>query len=127
MSSLIKAFKEATPVVRWLNKQQRVAGGFGSTQVTPHLTLPPPSTHKLTLTPPPIPDQATLLVYQALAEFWTRYKGPEYDLNVDILLPGRSKPDMYNFNLESRYTTRTSKVRKITFVCHLRWVSHGFR
>lgn len=75
----------------------------------------------------PIPDQATILVYQALAEFWTSYKGPEYDLNVDILLPGRSKPDMYNFNRESRYTTRTSKVRKITFVYHLRRVSHGYR
>ncbi|TWW59602.1 Complement C3 [Takifugu flavidus] len=85
--ALIKsmAFEEATPVVRWLNKQQRVAGGFGSTQ-------------------------ATILVYQALAEFWTSYKGPEYDLNVDILLPGRSKPDMYNFDRESRYTTRTSKM-----------------
>eukprot|EP00066_Takifugu_rubripes_P021351 XP_011610617.1 PREDICTED: complement C3-like isoform X1 [Takifugu rubripes] len=82
------AFEEATPVVRWLNKQQRVAGGFGSTQ-------------------------ATILVYQALAEFWTSYKGPEYDLNVDILLPGRSKPDMYNFDRESRYTTRTSKMKSI--------------
>ncbi|TNM86069.1 hypothetical protein fugu_008340 [Takifugu bimaculatus] len=88
--ALIKsmAFEEATPVVRWLNKQQRVAGGFGSTQ-------------------------ATILVYQALAEFWTSYKGPEYDLNVDILLPGRSKPDMYNFDRESRYTTRTSKMKSI--------------
>lgn len=51
-------------------------------------------------------------MYQALAEFWTSYDGPEYDLNVDVLLPGRSKPEMYNFNSESRYTTRTTKVRK---------------
>ncbi|CAG06013.1 unnamed protein product, partial [Tetraodon nigroviridis] len=83
-----KAFEEATPVVRWFNKQQRVGGGFGSTQ-------------------------ATVLVYQALAEFWTNYDGPEYDLNVDILLPGRSKPEMYNFNTESRFTTRTTKVKSI--------------
>lgn len=73
-----------------------------------------------------VPPQATVLVYQALAEFWTTYDGPEYDLNVDILLPGRSKPEMYNFNTESRYTTRTTKVRKWTFVHYLKHVCHLF-
>lgn len=107
--------------------QQAATGGWrfwidpGNT--SPHLLSAPAHS----CSPSPIPNQATLLVYQALAEFWTSYKGPEYDLNVDILLPGRSKPDLYNFNRESRFTTRTSKVRKIPFVYHLRRVSHGFR
>lgn len=32
---LIKMFEDARPVVRWLNKQQKVGGGYGSTQVPP--------------------------------------------------------------------------------------------
>uniref|UniRef100_A0A3Q3B4F4 Complement C3-like n=1 Tax=Kryptolebias marmoratus TaxID=37003 RepID=A0A3Q3B4F4_KRYMA len=54
--------------------------------------------------------QATIMVYHAVAEYWTNAKEPEYDLNVDILLPGRSKPDKFSFNRENHYTTRTSKV-----------------
>ncbi|XP_045904439.1 complement C3-like [Micropterus dolomieu] len=83
-----KAFEEARPVVRWFNKQQRVGGGYGSTQ-------------------------ATIIVYQAIAEYWASDKGPEFDLNVDILLPGRSKPDKYNFNSDNHYATRTSKINFI--------------
>ncbi|KAG8015205.1 Complement C3 [Nibea albiflora] len=56
---------------------------------------------------------ATLMVYQAVADYWSSNKGPEYDLNVDIQLPGRSKPDKYNFNNENQHTTRTSKVKDI--------------
>ncbi|XP_023276375.1 complement C3-like [Seriola lalandi dorsalis] len=83
-----EAFKEARPVVRWFNKQKRVNGGYGSTQ-------------------------ATIMVYQAVAEYWARAKEPEYDLNVDILLPGRSKPNKYNLNRNNHYATRTSKINDI--------------
>ncbi|XP_040001308.1 complement C3-like [Xiphias gladius] len=83
-----KAFEEARPVVRWFNKQRKVGGGYGSTQ-------------------------ATIIVYQAVAEYWASAKEPEYDLNVDILLPGRAKPDKYNFNAENSYATRTSKINDI--------------
>ncbi|XP_032389036.1 complement C3 isoform X2 [Etheostoma spectabile] len=83
-----KAFKEAMPVVRWFNKQRRVNGGYGSTQ-------------------------ATIIVYQAIGEYWTSAEEPDYDLNVDILLPGRSKPDKYNFNRDNHYATRTSKIKDI--------------
>uniref|UniRef100_A0A671XRD4 Complement C3-like n=1 Tax=Sparus aurata TaxID=8175 RepID=A0A671XRD4_SPAAU len=62
----------------------------------------------------PQKHSATIMVYQAVAEFWTSPKGPEYDLNVDILLPGRSKPTKYNFNRDNLYATRTSKVRTHT-------------
>ncbi|MEQ2234551.1 hypothetical protein ILYODFUR_032766 [Ilyodon furcidens] len=84
----VKAFKEARPIVMWLNKQQRENGGYGSTQ-------------------------ATVTVYQAVAEYWTSDQDPEYDLNVDILLPGRSKPEKYNFNRQNHFTTRTSKINNI--------------
>ncbi|XP_028435544.1 complement C3 [Perca flavescens] len=83
-----EAFEEAKPVVRWFNTQQMVYGGFGSTQ-------------------------ATIMVYQAIAEYWTSAKEPEYNLTVDILLPGRSKPEKFNFNRDNHYTTRTSKINDI--------------
>nr|XP_033478955.1 complement C3-like isoform X1 [Epinephelus lanceolatus]XP_033478956.1 complement C3-like isoform X2 [Epinephelus lanceolatus] len=83
-----KAYEEAIPIVRWFNKQRRVKGGYGSTQ-------------------------ATILVYQAVAEYWASAKEPEYDLNVDILLPGRSRPIKYNLNRENHYGTRTSKINEI--------------
>ncbi|XP_072240560.1 complement C3-like [Leuresthes tenuis] len=83
-----EAFEDARPVVRWFNQQQSVGGGYGSTQ-------------------------ATIMVYQAVAEYWTMAQEPEYNLNVDILLPGRSKPDKYNFNRKNHYATRTSKINDI--------------
>ncbi|KAM9314813.1 complement C3-like [Pholidichthys leucotaenia] len=83
-----KTFEEAKPVVRWFNKQKRENGGFGSTQ-------------------------ATMMVYQALADFWASDKEQDYDLNVDILLPGRSRPDKYNINWENHHATRTSKLNLI--------------
>ncbi|XP_070831488.1 complement C3-like [Chaetodon trifascialis] len=84
----VEAFEDARPVVRWFNEQQKVGGGYGSTQ-------------------------ATIMVYQAVAEYWANAQEPEYDLNVDILLPGRSKPEKYNFNSNNHYATRTSKINDI--------------
>uniref|UniRef100_A0A3Q1G1Q6 Alpha-macroglobulin receptor-binding domain-containing protein n=1 Tax=Acanthochromis polyacanthus TaxID=80966 RepID=A0A3Q1G1Q6_9TELE len=57
--------------------------------------------------------KATIMVYQAVAEYWTAAKEPEYDLNVDVLLPGRSQPDKFNFNANNHYATRTSKINDI--------------
>ncbi|KAF3687377.1 Complement C3 Complement C3 beta chain Complement C3 alpha chain [Channa argus] len=53
--------------------------------------------------------KANMMVYQAVAEYWASAKEQEYDLNVDLLLPGRSKPSKYNFNNKTPYATRTSK------------------
>ncbi|KAF3687374.1 Complement C3 Complement C3 beta chain Complement C3 alpha chain [Channa argus] len=80
-----RAFEEARPVVRWFNKQQKVGGGYGSTQ-------------------------ATIIVYQAVAEYWANAQEAPYDLSIDLTLPGRSKPDKYHFNKENHYATRTSKM-----------------
>uniref|UniRef100_A0A3Q1ETH9 Complement C3-like n=1 Tax=Acanthochromis polyacanthus TaxID=80966 RepID=A0A3Q1ETH9_9TELE len=82
------AFEEAKPIVRWLSQQQKDGGGYGSTQ-------------------------ATIMVYQAVAEYWTTAKEPEYNLDVNIVLPGRSLTDKYKFNNENFYSTRTSKFNSI--------------
>ncbi|XP_036067521.1 complement C3 isoform X3 [Oryzias melastigma] len=83
-----KSFEDAKPVVRWFNQQQTDGGGYGSTQ-------------------------ATIIVYQAVAEYWTNAQEPEYDLKVDILLPGRSRPEKYEFNRDNSYATRTSRLKDI--------------
>ncbi|XP_028998623.1 complement C3-like isoform X2 [Betta splendens] len=83
-----KAFEDARPVVRWFNQQQKVNGGYGSTQ-------------------------ATMIVYQAVAEYWTSAKEPDYELNVDVLLPDRSIPNKYTFSRESHFTSGTT--RTMTF------------
>ncbi|XP_061576926.1 complement C3-like [Cololabis saira] len=83
-----KALEDARPVVRWFNQQQFVGGGYGSTQ-------------------------ATIIVYQAVSEYWTNAQEPPYNLDVDILLPGRSKPDKYTFTRDNHYATRTSKINEI--------------
>ncbi|XP_076003914.1 complement C3-like [Genypterus blacodes] len=83
-----KAFEDAKPVVRWFNKQRKSGGGYGSTQ-------------------------ATIMVYQAVAEYWANAQEPNYDLKVDVLLPGRARPDKYSFTRVNHYTTRTSKINDI--------------
>ncbi|XP_042340611.1 complement C3-like isoform X1 [Plectropomus leopardus] len=84
----VEAFEDAGLVVRWFNQQQKSYGGYGSTQ-------------------------ATIIVYQAVAEYWANAKEPEYDLDVDILMPGRSSPTKYKFNRDNQYATRTSKINNI--------------
>uniref|UniRef100_A0A7N9ASP1 Complement C3-like n=1 Tax=Mastacembelus armatus TaxID=205130 RepID=A0A7N9ASP1_9TELE len=54
-----KTFQDAKPVVRWFNQQQKHGGGYGSTQ-------------------------ATIMVYQAIAEYWVGANEEEYDVNVDL-------------------------------------------
>ncbi|XP_061130030.1 complement C3-like isoform X2 [Syngnathus typhle] len=88
--ALVKAghFEDARLVVRWFNKQRKVGGGYGSTQ-------------------------ATIMVYQAISEYWSSAKEPQYDLKVDIDVPGRSLPLKYNFNKQTFHTTRTSEMKSI--------------
>lgn len=50
------------------------------------------------------------MVYQALAEYWANSKEPDYDVDVNVLLPGRTSPDKFKVNRENHYTTRTTKV-----------------
>ncbi|CAN9509990.1 unnamed protein product [Ophioblennius macclurei] len=83
-----EAYEDARPIVRWFNKRNFVGGGYGSTQ-------------------------STVMVYQAVSEYWISAKEPDYDLDVDILLPGRAKPDKFKVNRENHYRTRTSKINDI--------------
>uniref|UniRef100_A0A3P9M598 Complement component c3a, duplicate 5 n=1 Tax=Oryzias latipes TaxID=8090 RepID=A0A3P9M598_ORYLA len=83
-----KSYDDARPVVRWFNQQQFVGGGYGSTQ-------------------------ATIIVYQAVAEYWTKAQEPEYELKVDVLLPGRSKPEKYIFSHNNSYAAGTSRINDI--------------
>ncbi|XP_053713561.1 complement C3-like isoform X2 [Synchiropus splendidus] len=84
----VKAFEEAKPIVRWFSKQKKVGGGFGSTQ-------------------------ATIIVYQAVSEYWANAREPQYDLKVDLMLPGRSLPDRFSLNRRNHFATRTSKFNEI--------------
>uniref|UniRef100_A0A3B5BCL7 NTR domain-containing protein n=1 Tax=Stegastes partitus TaxID=144197 RepID=A0A3B5BCL7_9TELE len=84
----VEAFEDARPLVRWFNRQLRERGGYGSTQ-------------------------ATMTVYQAVTEYWFSDKDSDYFLNVDVLLPGRTRPVKYNFNWENHHATRTSKINDI--------------
>ncbi|XP_033950163.1 complement C3-like isoform X2 [Pseudochaenichthys georgianus] len=81
-----QAFGDARPVVRWFNEQQRVGGGYGSTQ-------------------------ATIMVYQAISEYWSSAIEPEYDLNVSIVSILRT--ERYNFNRKNHYATRMSRINGI--------------
>ncbi|KAM4750145.1 complement C3-like [Anableps anableps] len=83
-----RAFTEAKPIVRWLSQQQKSEGGYGSTQ-------------------------ATIMVYQAVAEYWASAEEPEYDLKVDISLPGRSNLLKYTFRKENHFTTKSNKFQGI--------------
>uniref|UniRef100_A0A3P9IRJ9 NTR domain-containing protein n=1 Tax=Oryzias latipes TaxID=8090 RepID=A0A3P9IRJ9_ORYLA len=75
-----KAFDDARPVVRWFNHQR--LGGLGREYT-----------------------QATMMMYQALGEYWTNV--PEQDLYLDVFLPDRSKPEKYYINHKNIYVTRT--------------------
>ncbi|XP_062304649.1 complement C3-like isoform X2 [Osmerus eperlanus] len=80
------ALQEAGPIVKWLSLQGRSGGGYGSTQ-------------------------ATIMVYQAVAEYWSKTQNvKEFDLQVDIHVAGRAKPDKWNINRRNQFVTRTTKV-----------------
>ncbi|XP_029707111.1 complement C3-like isoform X2 [Takifugu rubripes] len=85
------AFAEAQPVVSWLKEQKRIRGAYLSTQ-------------------------ANLMVYQAVAEYFTRVKEGEknvQNLDVDILLPDRLTPARFSFNRQNFHLTRSSKINSI--------------
>uniref|UniRef100_A0A3Q3XMB4 NTR domain-containing protein n=1 Tax=Mola mola TaxID=94237 RepID=A0A3Q3XMB4_MOLML len=83
-----EAFEEARPVVRWLRQQQRVSGSYQSTQ-------------------------ATIMVYQAVAEYWARAREVDHELEVSVFFPGRPRANEYRFD-KINNSTRKSKVRPQT-------------
>nr|XP_033779887.1 complement C3 [Geotrypetes seraphini] len=75
------------PLVRWLTEQRYYGGGYGSTQ-------------------------ATIMVYQALAQYLTDAP-TEKDINMDVSLelPGRSQPLKYRIDRGTTLLTRTAETK----------------
>uniref|UniRef100_A0A665W556 Complement C3-like n=1 Tax=Echeneis naucrates TaxID=173247 RepID=A0A665W556_ECHNA len=86
--ALVKAFEEAKPIVRWFNGKQKYGGGYGSTQ-------------------------ATIMVYQAVAEYWTSANEQPYDVSVELSHPGRSKPLSISLNKLNHYATKKDSMEGI--------------
>uniref|UniRef100_A0A4W5MHH3 Complement C3 n=1 Tax=Hucho hucho TaxID=62062 RepID=A0A4W5MHH3_9TELE len=85
----VKAFEEAGPIVRWLNKQKKVGGGYGSTQ-------------------------STIMVFQAVAEYWSNVKDlKDVDLNINLEVAGRASVTKWSINSKNQFHTRTDKVNSI--------------
>lgn len=116
-------------MVSWLRQQRRVLGGYGSTQVTalsPHyIGLKQPCVlyhlsavqfyfgNLVSVDAAVSHLQATMMVYQAVAEYSTRAREEEtkeYDLFVEVQLPGRL-PSKYWFKRHNYHMTRILKVR----------------
>ncbi|XP_017281100.1 complement C3 isoform X2 [Kryptolebias marmoratus] len=86
--ALVKAevIEEAHPVARWLSQSSNLIRDS---------------------------TQATIMVYQAVAEYWKNVRYIEYNLNVGLLIPNKAKPMMYHINEKNHYITRISKFKGI--------------
>ncbi|CAL8238118.1 unnamed protein product, partial [Lota lota] len=88
--ALVKAkeFEDAAPIVKWLSTQRSSNGGFQSTQ-------------------------STIMVYQALAEYWINAKEQQYEMDIEIQVAGRSASAPFRVNNENAFQTRTTKFKDI--------------
>uniref|UniRef100_A0AAY4BNM2 Complement C3 n=1 Tax=Denticeps clupeoides TaxID=299321 RepID=A0AAY4BNM2_9TELE len=83
-----KEFDKAGAVVHWLNRQQKHSGGYGSTQTT-------------------------IMVFQAVAEYRTYVKQvQDTNLEVDVMVSGRTKSVKWTFNRANAFLTRSDKVTR---------------
>ncbi|XP_028827811.1 complement C3-like [Denticeps clupeoides] len=81
-----KEFDKAGAVVHWLNRQQKHSGGYGSTQTT-------------------------IMVFQAVAEYRTYVKQvQDTNLEVDVMVSGRTKSVKWTFNRANAFLTRSDKI-----------------
>uniref|UniRef100_A0A673L8Y7 Complement C3-like n=1 Tax=Sinocyclocheilus rhinocerous TaxID=307959 RepID=A0A673L8Y7_9TELE len=84
-----KDFDKAGEAVHWLNRQQSHYGGSGTTQ-------------------------ATIMVFQAVAEYRTQVKDRQnFNLDVELSVAGRSKPVRYTIKRENAHLTRSDRVRTL--------------
>ncbi|KAK0147122.1 Complement C3 [Merluccius polli] len=80
----VKEFEDAAQIVKWLNTQMSVGGGYDSTQ-------------------------STTMVYQALAEYWVMASNVQNEMEIEIQVPGRSEVPSYVFNKQNAFQTRTTR------------------
>uniref|UniRef100_A0A665W690 Complement C3-like n=1 Tax=Echeneis naucrates TaxID=173247 RepID=A0A665W690_ECHNA len=57
--------------------------------------------------------QATIMVYQAVAEYWTSANEQPYDVSVELSHPGRSKPLSISLNKLNHYATKKDSMEGI--------------
>uniref|UniRef100_A0A8C5A1M9 Uncharacterized protein n=1 Tax=Gadus morhua TaxID=8049 RepID=A0A8C5A1M9_GADMO len=92
----VKEFEDAAPIVKWLNTQRTVEGGYGSTQ-------------------------STIMVYQAVAEYWVNAKEQEHEMDIEIQVPNRMIP----IRINKKYTFWTTWVNRLSKATYL-WFIHTF-
>ncbi|XP_059409014.1 complement C3-like [Carassius carassius] len=81
-----KDFDKAGEAVHWLARQQSHYGGSGTTQ-------------------------ATIMVFQAVAEYRTQVKDRHnFNMEVELSVAGRSKPVRYTIKRENAHLTRSDRV-----------------
>ncbi|KAF4097397.1 hypothetical protein G5714_021405 [Onychostoma macrolepis] len=86
--ALVKAkdFDKAGEAVHWLNRQQTHYGGSGTTQ-------------------------ATIIVFQAVAEYCTQVKDQQnFNLHVELSMAGKPRPVRWTFNIDNMHLTRSNEV-----------------
>uniref|UniRef100_A0A8C5C082 NTR domain-containing protein n=1 Tax=Gadus morhua TaxID=8049 RepID=A0A8C5C082_GADMO len=85
----VKDYEAAAPIVRWLSVQRSSDGGFYSTQ-------------------------STIMVYQALSEYWVNVKEHQYEMDIAIQVEGRSGSlSPFRISTETAFQSRTSKYNGI--------------
>ncbi|RXN37729.1 complement C3-like protein [Labeo rohita] len=81
-----KDFDKAGEAVHWLARQQSHYGGYGTTQ-------------------------ATIMVFQAVAEYRTQVKDRQnFNLEVELSVAGRSRPVKYTIKNDNRHLTRSDRM-----------------
>uniref|UniRef100_A0A8C5F2Y5 Complement C3 n=1 Tax=Gopherus evgoodei TaxID=1825980 RepID=A0A8C5F2Y5_9SAUR len=97
-----KKYELLSPIVRWLTEQKFYEGGYGSTQ-------------------------AIIMVFQALAQYQIDIPlHKELNLDVSVLLPGRTKPLTYRIEYENAMVLRTAETRlNKDFVVRARGTGQG--
>ncbi|XP_065126726.2 complement C3-like isoform X1 [Paramisgurnus dabryanus] len=86
--ALVKAkqYDKAGEAVHWLARQQTHYGGSGTTQ-------------------------ATIMVFQAVAEYRTQVKSDQnFNLNVELSVAGRRKPVTWTISKDNAHVTRSDKI-----------------
>ncbi|KAK7165642.1 hypothetical protein R3I93_005648 [Phoxinus phoxinus] len=86
--ALVKAkdFDKAGEAVHWLGRQQSHYGGYGTTQ-------------------------ATIMVFQAVAEYHTQVKDQQiFNMDVELSVAGRRRPVRWTFQRNNVHFTRSDKV-----------------
>ncbi|CDQ60532.1 unnamed protein product [Oncorhynchus mykiss] len=85
----VKAIEEAGHIVKWLNTQNKVGGGYGSTQ-------------------------STIMVFQAVAEYWSNVKErKDIDLNIHIEVADRASVAKWAINNKNQILSHNDKVNAI--------------